>query len=214
MIVFGTRGRVIAGRQIDGVVCDSCGEHTHTAFGVLRYFHIFWIPVFPTQKQAGIECQHCKRTLVDKEVPTHLIAKIRDQVFARKTVAPMFTGLIVIAALIAGGVYMAEKTKRQEAAYLASPMANDYYIVNFTKIFDDATSEYPYGIIKVTSVNGDQVELLISQYSYNIVRGASEAIGSREVDKPDYYVDEAVQLSVSDLLALKAEGAIHSIKRR
>lgn len=53
MIIYGTRGKVIQGTRINNMACKSCGNQSHNTFGVLRYFHIFWIPGLPDHAGAG-----------------------------------------------------------------------------------------------------------------------------------------------------------------
>jgi hypothetical protein len=105
MIVFGTRGSVVQGPQRRGVPCASCGMDVHATYGVLRYFHVFWIPMFPTLKQPGMECVHCKKASVGKEIPERVRAEVAAQVFTRRRVLPLFAGLVVLALLAATAAY-------------------------------------------------------------------------------------------------------------
>ena len=65
MIFFGTRGKTAVGQSVTGPQCPNCQSTAFTSFGVQRYFHIYWIPTFPTGKHVGIECSNCKHTILD-----------------------------------------------------------------------------------------------------------------------------------------------------
>ncbi|WP_157360384.1 hypothetical protein [Aliagarivorans marinus] len=47
-----------------------------------------------------LECSHCKRTMSAKELPMELAQKVRAGCFTKRNVLPMFTGLLLIAAVI------------------------------------------------------------------------------------------------------------------
>lgn len=100
MIIFGSRSKTIPGQGVQGVACSNCeSDHFHT-FGVLKYFHVYWIPTFPFSRQAGIECKNCKNTLIGKEVPMNLSKTVKTNVFTTAKMIPSFIGLIVFSSLV------------------------------------------------------------------------------------------------------------------
>lgn len=100
MIFFGSRSKVIQGEGIQGVACSNCDSDEFHTFGVLKYFHVYWIPTFPFSKQPGIECKNCKNTLIGKEVPMNLGKKIKTSVFTAGKLVPSFIGLILFASFV------------------------------------------------------------------------------------------------------------------
>lgn len=100
MIFFGSRGKTVSGQVVEGIQCPSCDNKQFITFGIIRYFHLYWIPTFPTSKKVGIECTHCKRTLIDKELPTELCKEIKKVVFNKRNVIPTFSGLIIFTLLL------------------------------------------------------------------------------------------------------------------
>lgn len=53
MIIFGTRSRML-NRMDDAPMlkCTHCGSSMAVdVFGTFKYFHIFWIPIFPYAKR-------------------------------------------------------------------------------------------------------------------------------------------------------------------
>ena len=176
MIIFGSRGKAVAGQLVEGIECPSCGNNQFGTFGTLRYFHLFWIPVFPTSKVTGIECTHCKKTLVGKELPKKLSKQIKSTVFTKKNTLPMYSGLVVITFLVLFLAYDMKQDELKDAAYIEQPAINDLYIVNFTRIFNDTDPEYKYGVMRVKHLSSNQVELQVSTIAYNKTSGVQKDI--------------------------------------
>src|SRR5690606_10404399 len=118
-------------------------------------------------KTVGIECTHCKRTLVDNEISTDISKRIKAAVFTKSSVIPMFSGLILIACLLFIGVYAAKQDDKQDMAYIEHPSVNDLYIVDFTKIFDDTDPKYKYGVMRLRDITSGQAEFQVSSLAYN-----------------------------------------------
>lgn len=213
MIFFGSRGKTITGQVVDAVQCPSCENDLFVTFGVLRYFHLYWIPTFPTSKTVGIECTHCKRTLVDKELPEGLSKQIKSTLFTKKKTLPMFSGLIIIACLTLFGAFAIQQENIEEAAYIEQPAVNDLYTVNFTKIFNDTDPEYKYGIIRVKHLSSKQAELQVSNIAYNKASGARKDIRKGKTSTDSYYTKELLTVDISKLKDMKESRAIHSIER-
>jgi hypothetical protein len=213
MIIYGTRGKVIPGAQINNMACKSCGNQSHSTFGVLRHFHIFWIPLFPTMQSPGTECLKCKQTLMGKELPDQVRQDIKEAVFTKGKVLPAFSGLVLLAIVFAFAGYAGHETSKKEAAYLEQPAVNDFYIVNLPKLFTKSDPAHPYGILKVKAVAGGKLEVVVGNYAYNRSDGARKAISKRETVQAGYFATESFSIDAGDLKKLKADGALHSVKR-
>jgi hypothetical protein len=213
MIVYGTRGKVIQGQQINNMACKACGNQSHSTFGVLRYFHIFWIPVFPTMQAPGTECLKCKQTLMGKDLPDQIRQNIKSAVFTRKSVLPAFAGLILFAIAVAFAGYAGHEESKKEAAYLEQPAVNDFYIVNLPKLFTKSDPAHPYGILKVNAISGSRLEVIVGNYAYNRAEGARKAITKRETAQGGYFAPEPFSLDAGDLKKFKADGSLYAIKR-
>lgn len=213
MIIFGTRGRMVPGPRKQGVPCDACGKEDHATYGILRYFHVFFIPVFPTSRQPAMECLHCKKALVGKEIPERTRADIARAVFTRGQVVPMFSGLIAGAVLFAlVGVVGRQESERQ-AAYLRSPAAGDCYAVKLASFVKNADSKHPYGVMQVSSVAGGQVELRVGNFGYASGSGALKAIRKGETARADFFGAARATVPIEDLPRLESSGVIYAAKR-
>jgi len=213
MIVFGTRGKAVAGPRRQGIVCSACGKDEHATYGILRYFHVFWIPMFPTLKQPAMECLHCKKALVGKEVPERVRKDIARLVFTRGRVVPMFSGLIVAALLVVPMAYAGMQESEKEAGFLRNPAVGDSYVVKLAGIVKGADSRHPYGVLQASGVAAGRLELRVGNYGYGSASGARKAIRAGEIARPDYFGAATIALSVEDLQRLKANGTIQSVKR-
>jgi hypothetical protein len=214
MIVFGTRGKVVPGPRKQGIVCANCGKEEHASYGVLRYFHVFWIPLFPTMKQPMLECLNCKKVLAGKEVPENARRDLAEKVFTRGRVLPLFTGLAFIAIFAAFvGVGAAEQQKK-EAAFLAAPAVGDLYVVKLARFANGTDPKFPYGVLRVASVDGATLNLQLGTFGYNRPKGAESAIRSGQISGAEYFADEPLTVPVAELQPLKTEGSIHSVRRR
>lgn len=213
MIIFGSRGKTVTGQCVEGIECQYCGNKQFATFGVLRYFHLFWIPTFPTSKVAGVECTHCKKTTIGKDLPKELSKQIKSTVFTKKNTLPMFSGLIVFAFLILFVANAVQQDNLREAAYIEQPAINDLYIVNFTKIFNDTDPKYKYGVMRVKHLSSSQAELQVSKIAYNKTSGVRKDISERKTSPDSYYDGKSLSMDISKLKGMKESGAIYSIER-
>lgn len=213
MVFFGSRGKVVPGRQVDTIECPECGNRQFLTFGILRYFHIYWIPVIPIGRNVGAECGHCKKTLMDEEVPSLVAKNVQSSVFTAKRMLPMFTGAIIIVALGLFGAYALEQESKQETQFLQHPAVADYYVVDLTKIFEDVDPEFKFGVMKVVDVTENQIEVLVSTIAYNTPGGTRDDIDEGKAADSSYYSDGAFVFNRSNLAAMRDSGAIRSVKR-
>ena len=126
----------------------------------------------------------------------------------------MYSGLMIIAALFGFIMYSAEQDDIQEAAYIEQPSVNDYYIVDYTKMFEDADPEYSYGVMRITTIEGDEIGFKLSNYSYNIPSGVREDIRDGEARKKDYYGEEEFWFYKDSLAEMHEDGTIYSVERK
>ncbi|MBL4670246.1 MAG: zinc-ribbon domain-containing protein [Flavobacteriales bacterium] len=62
MVIIGYRSTLIGETTLSFTTCEECGtKNSYTVFTYGRYFHVFWIPLFPIGKTYLAECSHCKK---------------------------------------------------------------------------------------------------------------------------------------------------------
>ncbi|MCB1821475.1 MAG: hypothetical protein KDI73_07830 [Candidatus Competibacteraceae bacterium] len=104
MIILGSKSKFIDGDLLSSLECPVCGRTSYGSFGILRYLHIYLVPVFPLSQNVGIECLHCQKQLVDKQLPPPLKLALKKSIFRKKNILPMFSGFLLVLGLISGGV--------------------------------------------------------------------------------------------------------------
>ena len=98
MIVFGVRSSRLKKSKKDAYNCLNClSQDSVHVFYYIKYFHIFWMPVFPLSKYSISICEHCKQTLDYYQMSTPL--KNEADTDMPKTPIGYFAGLIVFAVL-------------------------------------------------------------------------------------------------------------------
>ena len=94
------------------------------------------------------------------------------------------------------------------------PAVNDYYVVDFSKIFTDVDAEYNYGVMRIASVTSTEIEMQISNMVYNKASGVQQDIREGKAASDSYYDPETVGFGTDELQEYKEAGAIYSIDRR
>ena len=109
--------------------------------------------------------------------------------------------------------YTASK-KLENITYLETPIVNDLYQVDFTKIDSDADSKFKYGVIKVTSVNLDAIETTFSKVAYDQKSGVRKDIRDGKAVSDEYYYESIIQFTTDELLELHEVDGIYSVTRK
>jgi hypothetical protein len=214
MVIYGWRGSVVSGGQIQDMECPNCGNNLYQTFGILQYFHIFWIPLFPYSRKPGMECQNCKHTQVGKEIRDPTRGKIKASVFTMARTAPKFAGLALVAAFVAFIAVRESREAEQERLYMENPAIGDMYVIKVSKTFEGGDPEYDYALMRVESVDAEQVGFKLAFTHYNIARGPKDDIGDGKADSPDYYDDPVHLFATDELRAIHEDGGIRSIHRK
>lgn len=120
---------------------------------------------------------------------------------------------IIIPLIFLYSEYHHFKMEKRDVLYLTSPIVNDYYITDFSKIFDDVEKTYKYGILKVIQVNNEDIDVVISNFVFERNTGPSKDIINKNVDSKDYFLSETISFNKDELLFLKENKAIYRVYR-
>lgn len=214
MIFFGTKGRTIQGPKVTTIHCPSCGNIEHETFGIQRYFHLYWIPTFPTSRTILVSCTNCRHAQEEKDLQPAVVKTINETVFNAKQLIPLFSGAFLIACLITWVSYTGIQTQAREAQYIDAPHVADLYVANLSRIFDGIDSDYPYGVLRVVATSEDGVECVIGTVSYSQSSGPGGDIDKKKTDSDEYYGEETVMFGLAELKELKSISAITRVERR
>lgn len=213
MIVYGTKGRVVPGGLKTDAACHACGRSPLQTAGVIRYFHVFWIPVFPYSRLEVLECPSCKAARVGNEVPEPARGEIRRAVFTGRRMLPSFAGAFLLAIAIGAGLVSSAARDEREAEWLAHPAARDHYVVHLPDVLPAVDKAFPYGVVEVAAVAGEVVTVRVPNFAYDRVSGADKAVSSGAFRNADYFADETLELRLGELARLKERNVIRSVVR-
>ena len=188
MIIFGTRSKILTGNDTR-TNCSYCKSiDTVSLVFVLKYFHIFWIPMFPLSKTGVSQCSHCKQVLYANEMPDALKVVYQEENKKVKTPWGYRFGLIliglffafVIASIMFGGVNKEDITTAQ---------VNDIY-----QIKEGARNYALYKVVKVES------EMVTVVKNNEVARKSSE-LNKLMKDASDQYTSGEIKFSKKELEA-------------
>lgn len=126
---------------------------------------------------------------------------------------PMQYWALVLPALLSFLAYTDMQGEKKMQENLAAPQINDYYLVDYSKMYTDAT-EYKFGLMKVKNVSGDSVELFASSQAYTKKAGAREDVKKNKDGAAGYYDTVTESYTSSTLLEMQKAGAIYEVVRR
>lgn len=128
IFIFGTRGSTRPAIKTD-YVCPACGqEHSVYVVPQQRYFHLFWIPVFPTSKNYTIICTECGGTFLPTKIS--VTKDIKQQAKTPKwTFFGLFAGVVLLTSFLLFGKTLSDKSKENIINKIENPSENDIYQV-------------------------------------------------------------------------------------
>ena len=200
MIFYGTGSAHLKTAAARNVTCENCNNQNMISFSIYRkHAHIFWIPLFPIHKIGVSQCSHCQQVLKPKQMPERL--KNEYQKFKSDVKGPIwqFSGLFLIACLIAFGAYSSGKDKENTEKYLAEPAIGDVY--------EYRIESGSYSTMKVMQVSPDSLYMSLNDYEI------SKSSRIYKIDKEENYPDEVYGIARHELQKMKVEGDILEIDR-
>jgi len=188
MIFFGSRGTNIHNEQVSGIKCSHCEQtttHTISIYG--KYFHVWWIPLFPIGKKGFSECNHCKKTLESKEMDEPI--KLAYQKANANTKSPIWywSGLIIIGLIIGLISFLGNQHDKDAISHINTPQKGDTYKYKPNE---------RYSLLKVASVNNDSIFVVDNDYEVD------KKSDLPDIDKPENYTLAPYGISRSDLKKL------------
>lgn len=199
MIIYGTKPVHLKTIENKIVKCGNCDRQGYMAFHYSSsHFHVFWIPMFPYIRKGGSSCSNCGEELKPKHMPEHVKRAYKETKKSVKLPIWQFSGLALIALIIAYSVYASGKTSDQKEAYIASPRAGDVYSYE---------TETGYSTLKVAEVTSDSLYVIPNEYEVDGVMGVYK------LDKPENYADFMYGISRDEIERMHRDSEIYSIKR-
>jgi len=96
MVIFGIRSMLLH-QFLIAQNCGNCNKaETVHIYVFQKYFHIFWVPVFPIGQRTVSQCTFCKQVLELNQMPASYSDAVNDIKQQAKTPWWAFIGLGVI----------------------------------------------------------------------------------------------------------------------
>lgn len=206
MIIFGTRTKTLKSKEISFYDCENCkSKGTVTFLFLARYFHIFWIPVFPISKKGISQCSHCKQVLYANEMSPRMKEDYASASANAKRPITHYFGLFVIGLFFCSIIYNIYQNSVNETEYLVNPKVDDLY-----KIEKDDT----YALYKISEVKGDT---LIFK-PHNMVANKYFGLSDLEKKYKNDYSDETIKFTKNQIKSMQNDaksnfGKLYSIER-
>ncbi|WP_439185538.1 hypothetical protein [Carboxylicivirga taeanensis] len=200
MVIYGWKSSPIKTEGNTQLSCPHCsekGQIVNSIFG--RYVHIFWIPVFSIGKTGAAQCMHCKKTFVPKEMDNDMKRAYKTMKSDTKIPFWHFSGLAIIAIIIALASYSGSVNAQNEQVYIDSPQAGDVY--------EYKNGPKRYSTMKVVEVSEDSVYFRYNNYDY------TKRSGIEEIDVDTCYTEDIYMLSREEIKSMYTDGTIYDINR-
>lgn len=94
MLITGIKTKEIEGDK--NLECLNCMRPDVEIRGILKYLHIFWIPMFTVRKKLVLNCSHCNKELKKRDIGKSQYRDIKKSIFLPSIVLSRNFGLIVI----------------------------------------------------------------------------------------------------------------------
>lgn len=203
MIIYGLRNGGAKVMPEGGYPCTHCGQLSSVHFIYSqRYFHVFWIPVFPVGKAGASQCMHCKQVLTEKEMP---VATKNDYHAAKsktKTSVRYFTGLIAFGLFALLLSYKVSRLRAAEKTYIQTPRIGDVYEIK--------QRNNQYTLYRVAFVDGDKVSVNPHLYEADKSSGLSKIKKQHKND----YSDSFMVFSKKELVDMQNNHIIRDVDRQ
>lgn len=209
---FGIKTKELQGVYISSASCASCNTAALRNTGTIKLFHIWGVPLFPVWASSQVSCAGCSSVIKLKSASEDVRHKA-NSVITPKALLKSSWGLSLLVLVLVGFAYLVYTSKQENQAFVAAPQAGDIYTVKIADfVADGSPSNYPYGIFKVTKVEGNKVSFIVASNTYGDLKSVRKSLSS-DGKKADFYSDFQIE---SDTAALKAKldsGAINDIDR-
>lgn len=209
---FGIKTKELQGVYISNASCASCNTAALRNTGAIKLFHIWGIPLFPVWASSQVSCAGCSSVIKLKNASDDVRHKA-NSVITPKALFKSSWGLSLLVLALVGFAYLVYTSKQEDQAFVAAPQAGDIYTVKIAEfVTDGSPKNYPYGIFKITKVDGEKVSFVVASNTYGDLKSVRKSLSS-DGTKADFYSDFHIE---SDLATLKAKldaGAINDIDR-
>jgi hypothetical protein len=201
MIIYGTHGTHLGTVALPSPACPACGTGNALRTTLSsRYAHIYWIPLFPYEKMAVVQCGACGWDTTAP--PAELAPTVRNLQKQVRYPAWNWSGLGALALVVLSAFCLNIRDHHQDEALLESPRSGDVYTVR-----SDSANTHVYSLLKVRRASGNSVELLANKFQ----TGNSNPFP--DLDKGSCYDPEPFIITRLDLQIMRKKGELTDVDR-
>ena len=224
MLIWGSDGGDITLRDLGKRICPLC--HNTTTFRAklyYRYAHLWFLCSWITHREYVEECGYCRnRFALDSEEAKRIYPKDPIPLYRRWGWAFfLVAAALLIYTCVSSFSASTREKDAQTAAYLASPRQHELYLTDlaaipdsgFTESNDGDAREHAYGVMKLISVDKDELIFATSTTAFTQPSGVIDML-----DRSPYLLNFDAQNLLAfdrkDLRHLWEVKVIHEIRRR
>ncbi|WP_313806897.1 zinc-ribbon domain-containing protein [Flavobacterium sp.] len=202
MIFFGTKKKEIKRGIISNTTCKVCEENTPMYYTVeAKYFHVYWIPVFPYKKNTTVDCSYCDTTFEKKQFSESIKNKLQRENELEPARNPiwMFSGVIILTILIPLAFMQSARADDKKNDFVNHPKVGDVYFMNSLPTI--------YTTMKIAAVEKDTVHFIANDTMVTKFTKVFSITDNR------YYTDKIKSYSKAQILDMYRKDSIYKIDR-
>ncbi|MDC7233537.1 MAG: hypothetical protein PQJ58_09915 [Spirochaetales bacterium] len=100
MIFWGIRKKRLQGGALDEMQCPDCRKRELTKNAVIRYIHLYWIPLFTFSSSAELECAVCGKLIKGKELGSEMKKDIKSELITAGQILSKNFGVLLLLTVI------------------------------------------------------------------------------------------------------------------
>lgn len=156
--IYGRRNIVLKTYSDFNSICDNCESRSLDYSVKQEYFHIMWIPFFPTQKFVSTNCNKCKdsRQIAYGETAKRFENQTRTPIY-------MYSFIILLIIFLVSATISANNETKEMAENFKNPMVGDVYCYKFK----DELNKDSYSFLKLKFITEDSIFFYHCNLCYN-----------------------------------------------
>lgn len=212
MLVWGSKGGVADLGPQGTKHCAVC-ERERSFRLLLQYkvSHFWYVLKWVSAKQYAMVCEVCQRG--DKLDTQAVEAKLGKPKIPTTSSRAWMAVVAVFAGLVIFGAVNNTRESEQTDAWLAAPHKSDLYLVNVASLLKEPQSLGMYGVLRVRSVDVDQLVFDAPAVAYETVARARKDLTSGRPIDAGYFTSEPLVLSRRALADMRKNGSLRQIER-
>jgi hypothetical protein len=209
---FGIKTKELDGSRINNGLCSLCTAEAVYNAGSIKLLHFWGIPLLPIYAAAKVRCANCgsvvKLAKASTEARANATSMITPKILLTSSWGLAFAMLAVIGLVVLG--MFGQKETQEE---LSTPMTGDVYVVKMLDFIPNYQQKtYPYGVLKISSIEGQNVHFVIANNTYGNMKSVHKSLNS-DGKKSDFYSSEHIEADIASLKARYDSGAIKEVNR-